>query len=332
MSEIIDYRKEVSECTAFIEDYKLKLVKKNSMSELQKEYEDINSKVSKFSESYEQYRELKSKFTDAKARLNIIETNQIPAIKNRIEESKYKLVLYNDYVEKYERYSKEYEKIEVIKYCCSPTTGIQTVYAEMYMNKILGISNQLLSMFFGGEFVMQPFVINDKEFRMPVLGSGVMNDDISSMSTSQKCIMAMIISFALLSNASSIYKIIKIDEIDSPLDTINRSAFFHALDTLMEYLKFDQCIMISHNVELNMSNTDIIVLFKCLLCKPLNKFMLIVFVCLSDKDCDSCSFCHFLTASVVFGPHIPSCHIPIYFCSNFTSPPLEPSLIVFITF
>ena len=260
MSEIIDYRKEVSEFTSFIEEYKLKLAKKNSMSELQKEFDDINAKVSTFSESYEQYRELKSKFTDAKARLNIIETNQIPAIKNRIEESKYKLVLYNDYVEKYERYSKEYEKIEVIKYCCSPTTGIQTVYAEMYMNKILGISNQLLSMFFGGEFVMQPFVINDKEFRMPVLGSGVMNDDISSMSTSQKCIMAMIISFALLSNASSIYKIIKIDEIDSPLDTINRSAFFHALDTLMEYLKFDQCIMISHNVELNMSNTDIIVL------------------------------------------------------------------------
>ena len=163
-------------------------------------------------------------------------------------------------MEKYEKYSKEYETIEVIKYCCSPTTGIQTVYAEMYMNKILGISNQLLSMFFGGEFVMQPFVINDKEFRMPVLGSGIMNDDISSMSTSQKCIMAMIISFALLSNASSIYKIIKIDEVDGPLDTLNRGAFFQALDTLMTYLHFDQCVMISHNVELNMSNTDIIML------------------------------------------------------------------------
>jgi len=72
--------------------------------------------------------------------------------------------------------------------------------------------------------------------------------------------MAMIISFALLSNASSIYKIIKIDEVDSPLDRMNRLAFFQALDTLMNYLQFDQCIMISHNVELNMANTDIIIL------------------------------------------------------------------------
>ena len=70
----------------------------------------------------------------------------------------------------------------------------------------------------------------------------------------------MIISFALLSNASSLYKIIKIDEVDSPLDTLNRSAFFHALDTLMNYLHFDQSIMISHNVELNMNDTDVIIL------------------------------------------------------------------------
>lgn len=259
-SEISDYKEEVTNTTNFITEYKNKLLRKSTMSSVKKEYDENQEFIDKFSSKLESYNELKSKFDDAKGRMNLIDNAQIPAIKQKISESKYKLVLYNDYVEKYERYSKEYETIEVIKYCCSPTTGIQTVYAEMYMNKILGISNQLLSMFFGGEFVMQPFVINDKEFRMPVLGSGIMNDDISSMSTSQKCIMAMIISFALLSNASSIYKIIKIDEVDGPLDTLNRGAFFQALDTLMTYLHFDQCVMISHNVELNMSNTDIIML------------------------------------------------------------------------
>lgn len=259
-SEITDYKNEITNTSNFIIEYKNKLTKKANMSSIQKEYDENKERIEKFSSRLEEYNELKSKFNDSKNRMGLIENSQIPTIKQKISESKYKLVLYNDYVEKYEKYSKEYETIEVIKYCCSPTTGIQTVYAEMYMNKILGISNQLLSMFFGGQFVMQPFVINDKEFRMPVLGSGIMNDDISSMSTSQKCIMAMIISFALLSNASSIYKIIKIDEVDGPLDTLNRGAFFQALDTLMEYLHFDQCIMISHNVELNMSNTDIIVL------------------------------------------------------------------------
>ena len=259
-SEVTNYRSEVTNTANFIIEYQNKLSKKSNMTALKEEYDKVIKDIEQFSTKLDSYNELKSKFNDSKSRMYIIDNNQIPTIKQKISDSKYKIVLYNDYVDKYEKYSKEYEKIEVIKYCCSPTTGIQTVYAEMYMNKILGISNQLLSMFFGGEFVMQPFVINDKEFRMPVLGSGIMNDDISSMSTSQKCIMAMIISFALLSNASSIYKIIKIDEVDSPLDTINRSAFFQALDTLMNYLQFDQCVMISHNVELNMSNTDIIIL------------------------------------------------------------------------
>ncbi|MBQ8130930.1 MAG: hypothetical protein IJ193_00400 [Bacilli bacterium] len=259
-AQVIDLDRELDQATAFVELYKDRLEKKNSIDSLNKRYKELTDELENFSVKYDKYKSINDKFEEIKIQMKLIDSEQIPSLKNRISDAKYKLVIYNDYVSKYNKYSKEYEKIEVIKYCCSPTTGIQTIYAEMYMNKILGISNQLLSMFFGGEFVMQPFIINDKEFRMPVLGSGVLNDDISSMSTSQKCIIAMIISFALLSNASSIYKIIKIDEVDSPLDTINRSAFFQALDTLMNYLKFDQCIMISHNVELNMSNTDIILL------------------------------------------------------------------------
>ena len=244
----------------YLNEYKIKLNRKSEISELEARRNQLVEELSQFYIKYNKYKTLNENFESIKNQMTIIDRDQIPSLKNKISDAKYKLVIYNDYVSKHNKYSKEYEKIEVIKYCCSPTTGIQTVYAEMYMNKILGISNQLLSMFFGGEFVMQPFIINDKEFRMPIMGSGVLNDDISSMSTSQKCIISMIISFALLSNASSIYKIIKIDEIDSPLDTINRSAFFHALDTLMNYLNFDQCIMISHNIELNMANTDIILL------------------------------------------------------------------------
>ena len=259
-AQVENYKLELNSTINFISDYEAKLLKKQELNDLSIKYNSINTELNDFSSKYDKYTSIYTKFEETKKQMTLIDRDQIPALKNKISDAKYKLVIYNDYVSKYEKYSKEYDKIEVIKYCCSPTTGIQTIYAEMYMNKILGISNQLLSMFFGGEFVMQPFVINDKEFRMPVLGSGVLNDDISSMSTSQKCIIAMIISFALLSNASSIYKIIKIDEVDSPLDTLNRGAFFHALDTLMEYLRFDQCIMISHNVELNMANTDIIIL------------------------------------------------------------------------
>ena len=80
------------------------------------------------------------------------------------------------------------------------------------------------------------------------------------MSTSQICMISMIISFALMSRSSSVYNIIKMDEIDGGLDTNNRLAFFNVLSILMNYLNCSQCIMISHNSELNLANMDIVLL------------------------------------------------------------------------
>ena len=149
---------------------------------------------------------------------------------------------------------------EKIKYYASPTTGIQTVYMEMFMNGILSTSNELLKSFFNGEFVLHPFIINEKEFKMPCLGRGIMNDDISSMSTAQVCMISMIVSFALLRSTSNDYSIIKLDEIDGGLDPQNRLQFITVLNTLMKMLSYEQCIMISHNSELSMYDADLIVL------------------------------------------------------------------------
>jgi len=192
--------------------------------------------------------------------LKELNINTIGKIQDEINSYKYKIVLYNDYTKEYSEYSKEYSKIEKIKFYASPTKGIQTVLMEMYMNGIISVSNDLLKMFFGGEYVLHPFIINEKEFRMPCLGKGLINDDISSMSTSQRCMISMIISFALLRQASESFGIAKIDEIDGGLDSANRAKFSPVLNSLMDVLHYQQCIMISHNAELGMHDADIIVL------------------------------------------------------------------------
>jgi hypothetical protein len=233
---------------------------KKKQEEEQKQYDLLTEEYNKQQENMKEYDILDRELSNKKSILDDLVSHQIPAITKAINESKYKIVLYNDYVKEYKEYRASYEKVEVIKKYCAPTTGIQTIYMNMYMNDILGISNDILSSFFNGEFILQRFVINEKEFRMPVLGLGIMNDDISSMSTSQICMISMIISFALMSKSSSIYNIIKLDEIDGGLDTNNRLVFFNSLMNLMRMMNFQQCIMISHNTELNMSNTDIIIL------------------------------------------------------------------------
>ena len=131
---------------------------------------------------------------------------------------------------------------------------------QLYMNKILSTANDLLAMLFDGEFALQPFVINEQEFRIPCLGSGLMHDDISSMSTAQKSMISMILSYSILYQSQSRYNVISLDEMDGSLDGSNRSYFMTLLDNLMNILRCEQCFIISHNSELISELADIIIL------------------------------------------------------------------------
>ena len=72
--------------------------------------------------------------------------------------------------------------------------------------------------------------------------------------------ISMILSFALLHHSSTTYNIIKLDEIDGPLDHSNRVYFMDVLNSIMDIMQTEQCIMISHNSELQVDNSDVILL------------------------------------------------------------------------
>lgn len=173
---------------------------------------------------------------------------------------RHNLSLLADYKQEYADYNNKYSKIEKIRYYSSPSTGIQTLFMQLYMNKIITTANDLLSLLFDGEFILQPFIINEAEFKIPCVGNGLMHDDISSMSTAQKSMISMILSFSLLRQSSTKYNIVFVDEIDGGLDTGNRAYFITLLDRLMMMLQCEQCFIVSHNSELDTSMADLIVL------------------------------------------------------------------------
>lgn len=191
--------------------------------------------------------------------LGVKETEIKNTIDNR-DKIKHQSSLLKEYKQELEVYNNKYIKIEKIKYYSSPSTGIQTLFMELYMNKTIAIANDLLSLLFNGEFVLQPFIINENEFRIPCVGNGLMHDDISSMSTAQKSMISMILSFSLLYQSSTKYNIIKLDEIDGGLDSVNRPYFITLLDNLMSMLKCEQAFIISHNSELDDTSCDVILL------------------------------------------------------------------------
>lgn len=226
-------------------------------SEMTKSYlEDIkNSLDGKTSE----LNTLEEQLGQLNANLNTV-SNDIKNLANERDSIRHSLVMLNDYKKELTEYQDKYTKIEKIRYYSSSSTGIQTLYMQLYMNKILSTANDLLAMLFDGEFVLQPFVINEQEFRIPCLGSGLLHDDISSMSTAQKSMISMILSYAILYQSNTRYNIISLDEMDGSLDGSNRSYFMTLLDNLMHILRCEQCFIISHNSELISELADIIIL------------------------------------------------------------------------
>ena len=210
---------------------------------------------------------IKKSISDIKVCINNIEANeakvktiesQITPIINDRDKIKHGLVTLDEYEYELALYTNKYKKVEYLKNESSPSKGIQVIFMELYMNKTTTLANELLQLMFNKEFVLGKFIINDKEFRIPCVGNGLPNDDISSMSTSQRCMISMIISFVMLQQSSTKYNLLKLDEIDGGLDTMNRLQFLVVLDKLMELLFVEQCIMISHNSEMDLSNCDII--------------------------------------------------------------------------
>ena len=267
-----DIERMEAECKGYEIDLNVAYEKMGNYSALRDEYDCLIREaetnlphLDKIQEIDLEMRELEKKANESKAKRDLIKElnakileesaiaerckdnyNELIAQRDDIAHNK---ILIDEYHKEMQEYTDNYERIEAIKYYVSPNTGIQTIFIGAYMNDIMVKANELASCIFGGEFVIQPFVINETEFRIPCLGSGLMNDDISSMSTSQICMLSMIISFAILANASTDYNILKLDEIDGGLDTENRIQFITLLGNLISMVGCEQCFLISHNME-----------------------------------------------------------------------------------
>ena len=229
----------------------------NTIKPLEQKCVELQRLKEQMSQSAQLMNEYNLNLQNLQKNLNSI-NNDIDIFAKQRESINHSLIMLKQYNTELEEYKKQSVLIERIRYHSSPGTGIQNIYVGMFMNKILSTANQLLALLFNGTFVLQNFIVNETEFRIPIIGEGLLHDDISSMSSAQKALISMIISFSILQQSSTKYNIITLDEIDGPLDNINRFAFINLLDNLMSILHCEQAFIVSHNNELDTSMCDII--------------------------------------------------------------------------
>lgn len=258
LAQISDIRNDKLQIKSKLDHIRYIKANKSSYEHLSQELKEITDLYEKLSYQASQYEILNKDYVEQSTQLNTLANKEIPLLRDSIEQDKYKMLLFNQYTQEFQDFDKKYNITQQLRYYTS-INGIQTIYMEVFMNSILQNANNLLQYLFSGRFTLQPFVINDSEFRIPCIDSeGHVRPDISFMSDSQLSMISMIISFALLNRASKVYNIIKLDEVDNNLDNENRIQFSILIDHIMSILNFEQCFIISHNNELNLSNVDMI--------------------------------------------------------------------------
>ncbi len=260
LAEIEKIRSSKLEIKSVLDSIRYAKINKEKFEEVSEELQSITSKIDSMEKDTVAIKELTDRLNRRGAELSALQNTDLPALTKAIEENKYRIVLFEQYTRDSQEYGAKYNEIQMIKKYTS-IHGIQTVYMSVFMNSILNMTNALLTLLFRGRFTLQPFIINENEFNIPCADSeGRVREDISLMSDSQLSMISMLISFVLLRNSSNRYNIIKLDEVDDNLDNMNRIQFSILIEQIMIDLGFDQCLIISHNNELDLSNTDIVIL------------------------------------------------------------------------
>lgn len=222
-------------------------------SKIENEIQSINVKLQSSVNEFNNITVMTDKYNKLITELNPLSENQ-----RQIES---KLDMLKSFQNEYNQYKDQYNLIDILRKYSSPTSGgIQSLFMSIYMDKTLDTVNQLLGMIFHGQYQILQYVINEDEFRIPFVGNGMIVDDISNGSTSQVCIMGMIINLVLFTSGSNKYNIVSLDEIDGGLDHENRYLFVNILQQICNILNIDQLFIISHSVESALQAVDVVLL------------------------------------------------------------------------
>lgn len=234
-----------------------------SLTDQLKDYNDKKKELG------EKFKQVKSSIASVKEKVDQLELskqalvlldNEYNPLKDNIDKMKFALDKLESYRTDLLKMEDRFEKIEFLKKACSPSsTGIQHLYISMYMSKTVLIANDLLRLLFDGNLKILTPIIDESEFRIPFQNRNGIVSDIGMGSTSQQCMFGMTLGFALLSQGSERYNIMRLDEVDGGLDDVNTMGFTtRVIPDTMNIMNIEQCIMISHKIETETYNADII--------------------------------------------------------------------------
>lgn len=236
------------------------LINNNMNSELEQliDYYNIKDKLDKLDSKINRLNDLQERMdtvTEINKKINIIERHDLEKLKDmRVISLKDrdKLLVKKTEAKKLKKYKKlivsKYKDVDMMRKALSTKQGIPLLFVSILLEKTRKIANDILEDAFDNTIKLDKFVINEKEFRMPLVGKGDENADVSNASAGERSIISLALSLALSKQASGgKYNTLILDELDGPLDAKRRRSFLRLLDSQTKKMNIEQVFSISHN-------------------------------------------------------------------------------------
>lgn len=175
----------------------------------------------------------------------------IQTLEDSIYHDKLKRTQYVELGQEIDQIQMRYDVVELIKEAVSTNKGIPLIYINSYFKSLRLVANEIIKDIYENDFVLEEFVVNDKEFRIPYRTKGVNVRDIRYASQAESSVATLAISFAMLEQFAYTYNIILLDEVDGPMYKGNKERFFAALEGMLSRIQCEQSFIITQSTMFN---------------------------------------------------------------------------------
>ena len=175
----------------------------------------------------------------------------ISSLEDSIYHDRVKRTQFIELGQEIEQIKTRYDIVELLKEAVSTNKGIPLIYINSYFKSLRLVANEIIKDIYENDFVLEEFVVNDKEFCIPYRTKGVSVRDIRYASQAESSVATLAISFAMLEQFAYTYNIILLDEVDGPMYKGNKERFFAALEGMLSRIHSEQAFIITQSTMFN---------------------------------------------------------------------------------
>ena len=253
----LQIEKEIELLTTKSEQIIQALIIKDSMESKLDKHEELRLRRIEISELKKEKELLINSINDNKHKLKQVTEflNNLISKKNQII---FNMETYDNLVNEYTALKLLFEDAEEIKEALNSSKGIPLIFLQVYLKNCPIMMNSLLDTIYDGELQIEGFLIDENEFRIPFVKSGVRIPDIVMASQGESSFISIVLSLSLIILSMTMYVIICFDVFDGPLDTRNREEFIRVLYSFIEQVNSEQIFIISHNNVFDNESIDLL--------------------------------------------------------------------------